>query len=554
MRGVPRRALGAPEAVLAILIGLCGCAPAPDETRINVVLLTVDTLRADRLGAYGHDGARTHHIDSLARDGVVFEQASTPVPRTTAAVASLFTARHPHEHGAVEVGERLSAEGGTTLAEVLRDAGWRTGGFSSNGVASALQGLDRGFDTFVGIRELRRRHAIRQNWRPARAGEKERAEAVTDEALRWLDAVDGPFFLWMLHLEPHFPYEPPPRFIDGARAQDFWLYQEARTWRPRLGTLYFNLNGRSAAALPRAAELYDGEVAAVDAQVGRLMEALSARDDATRTLVVLTSDHGESLGEHGYFFEHGAFAYQATLHVPLIFSGAGIPAGRRLDQPVSLLDVAPTVASLAGVGWPASSAGSGEDLSRLLFAAAAAPPSRLVFAESGSALRPQNPSRVLGGRRSGRAGGGREAFRYVRRGRFVAVRREGRLALYDAERDPGLQRDVAAEHRGEAEALGARLADVDLLATRWRSVRDARFKLISIPEVTGTRHVLFDLLEDPGETRDVAAEHPEVLARLRGPLDAWTQAALSDPRGRRAEGSAAAAETEERLRALGYVE
>jgi arylsulfatase A-like enzyme len=551
MTGLPRPAL-----FIGVLLGLASACDAPQpDPRTNVVLITIDTLRADRLGAYGHADARTPNIDMLAREGVVFEQASSPVPRTTAAVSSLFTSLHPHEHGAVEVGEELARDGAATLAEVLRDAGWATAGISSNGVASALQGLDRGFETFVGIRDLQARHRIRPNWRPAQAGEKERADAVTDEALDWLDGRRGPFFLWLLHLEPHFPYEPPPRFIDGERAQDFWLYRESRRWRPRLGTLYFNLNGRSADARPRASQLYDGEVAAVDAALGRLLDALDRRGDAARTLVVVTADHGESLGEHGYFFEHGAFPYEATLRIPLIFRGPGISQGRRISGPVSLLDVAPSVAALVGVDW---SDPSGVDLSARLRGSepglVAGADGRVVFGESGSALRPQNPRRNSGGRRSGRVAEGREPFRYLRDGRFVAVRTSGKVALYDAERDPGLRTDVSAEHPEEVGRLTARLEELDVLATRWRSARDGRFKLIRIPDPDGLRWVLFDLLADPGETRDVSAQHPDVVERLRQPLEAWTDAALSDPRGRRAEGTAAKAETVDRLRALGYVE
>jgi arylsulfatase A-like enzyme len=541
------RTAGALALALALCASACdGSQPAPDG-RANLVIVTVDTLRADRLGAYGYEAARTPHLDSLAAQGAVFENALTVIPRTSQAVASLFTGLHPHEHGAVEIGEP-PLDGPPTLAEELREAGWATAGISANGVASAQQGLDRGFDTFLGIDALRERHPLREHRMRSGGGRVERAEAVTAEALDWLASQEGPFFLWLLYLEPHFPYEPPPPHAGGRPAQDARYYAEGVRTRP--GVRYFDLDGRASQALDELSELYDGEVAFVDEQVGRLLGALRRRDDASRTLVVFVADHGESLGENGYFYEHGDFASHAELHIPLVFHWPGVvSAGLRVGAAASIVDVAPTACGLldapcrvAGVDW-----------SDTLRGGKAPPDGRLVFAESGSALLPQNPRRAIGGRRTGR-GSGKHPFRFVRSDDFVAVQRDGRVSLFDARRDAALTRDVSRRHPRRTAELSATLEDVDLLAGRWRAVSDGRFKLLRIPTLSGVRYELYDLAADPGEQTDLASRRPEVVERLRGPLDAWTEDVLASPTARASRGSTTPEEVEERLRALGYVE
>lgn len=545
-----------PTLLAALLGALGGCddGAGGQEGRPNLLLITVDTLRADRLGAYGDEDARTPHIDALARGGVLFESAHTPIPRTTQAVASIFTSLHPYEHGALEIGETLPQRA-VTLAERLWARGYATLGVSANGSASRLQGLDQGFDRFLDLRALQRRHELRRPGRPPRPGEVQKAEAVTHEALRWLEeGGEEPWFVWLLYLEPHFLYDPPPEWIGGRRAYRHWFYDAMSGFRPRLPSVYFDLGGRSSKARPDLEEFYDGEIAYIDHWVGRLLEALRRRGEAENTLVVFTSDHGESLGEHGYFYEHGAYVYEPTMRVPLILRGpAGVPEGRRIPEPVSLLDVVPTVASLLGLELEKEEL-SGRDLvPRLRGAPVEA--DRILFGESGSALHVQTPRRVVGGRRSGR-GRGREAFTYVRNGPWAAVRRgeDTPVALYQVEEDPALRRDRGEEEPERLEALRARLEEADLLAGRWRMALDGRFKLLRIPGWDGPSYELYDLARDPGEERNRIGEQPDRAARLREALDAWTRKALDRapvPTRRSREEDAT---VRQRLRSLGYIE
>jgi len=550
-----------PLLILLLLGAASGCgedlrppAEVAEGRPPNLLLVTVDTLRADRLGAYGWERARTPSLDALAREGTLFEAATTPLPRTSPALASLFTALPPHEHGLLEVGEKLPEEM-ETLAEVLSRAGYATAGISANGAASRLQGLGQGFDFFLDIGALSQRTRLRRAGHPARRGEVQRAQAVTSEALAWLGRQrDEPWFLWLLYMEPHYLYDPPPEHAGGLDGYRHWFYEAASGFHPRHATVRFDLGGHSSAAREDLSRLYDGEVAVVDQWVGRLLDGLRLRDDAARTLVVFTADHGESLGEHGYFFEHGAYVYQPTMRVPLVFHWPGVvPAGRRVASPASLLDVAPTALGLLGLR-DAAAAGAGRDLAPL-WRGERDGRDRIVFGESGSALLPQTPRRVLGGRRSAALRPGGEAFRSVRDGRWLALRRAGEpVALYDVEADPALERDLAAREPERAAALARRLEDADPLAGRWRMATDGRFKLIRVPTLEGAELELYDLRDDPDETRDLAAERPDVVRRLAPPLEAWAREAVSRARAPGARSSEGDEETLRRLRALGYVE
>ena len=562
-------------ALFGVLIALPGCgqegpvnpADRPDRPP-NVVLITVDTLRADRLGAYGYEKAHTPAIDALAADGVLFTDASTCIPRTTQAVASLFTSRYPHEHGVLEIGERLP-DTAWTLAEHLKRAGYRTAGISANFVAGRLQGLDQGFDTLVDMGDLRSRYPIREELRKSPPNAIGKAEAVTREALRWLGEVEGePYFLWLLYFDPHFRYDPPPPFWGRINPAQFSFYRELATFDPKHPTIYFNLNGRSEAALPGVSALYDGEVAYTDTMISRLVAELRRRPDWHDTLIIFTSDHGESLGEHGYYFEHGDLVYQATVRFPLIFhQPAGLPGGRRVDHPVSLLDIFPTVLALVGddADRPVL---SGIDLSPILDGKEL-DEERVVLAESGSALFAQNPRRALGGRL-----GTREVrrvlngpdgpvpvsfrqlpFRYARRNPWVIVARADAKEpeLYDAEADPSLRENLRSAHPQVTEELNRELDAIPVGAERWRMARKGPWKLIRIPELGRIRFELYNVDADPMEMRDLAGSQPTVEAELRRVLEEWV-GSIPPPRPSPPRSPRTVMEVEERLRALGYVE
>jgi arylsulfatase A-like enzyme/thioredoxin-like negative regulator of GroEL len=293
----------------------------------NLLVVTIDTLRADRVGAYGYARARTPAMDGLASQGVRFTQAFATAPITLTSHASLMTGRYPPGHGARHNGMRVSDES-LTLAETLGSAGFTTGAFVGAFPLDRRFGLAQGFSAF-GDRMPRGPQGRLQNERPGRS--------VTDEAVAWLTtARDQRFFLWVHLFEPHAPY--------GARG-------DARS----------------------PADRYDDEVAEADRQVGRLLEALGA--GRASTLVIVTADHGEAFGEHGEI-GHSIFVYDTTLQVPLIVAGPDL-APRVVDAPVSLVDIAPTAVRRLAAG---TIDGDGIDLSPAL--AGGAVTARALYAES----------------------------------------------------------------------------------------------------------------------------------------------------------------------------
>jgi choline-sulfatase len=292
-----------------VVLLCCACAgcggareakPAPAASARHLVLITIDTLRADHLGAYGYQAARTPAADGLARAGARFTHAYAAAPITLPSHASLMTGLYPAGHGARHNGIRITLET-PTLADTLARAGFATGGFVAAFPLDRRFGLIKGFQTY-GDRMGPESGGRAANERPGRV--------VVDEALAWLSAHrSGRFFLWVHLFEPHAPYGNP----DDRRP-----------------------------ALAR----YDDEIAEADAQTARVLDALGT--DRASTLVVLAGDHGEAFGEHDEI-GHSLFVYDTTLRVPLLLSGPGVPAGRTIDDQVGLVDVAPTVLRLLGV-------------------------------------------------------------------------------------------------------------------------------------------------------------------------------------------------------------
>lgn len=302
--------------------------PAP-----NLVLVTVDTLRADHLGAYGYFRPTSPGIDRLARQGVLFLHAESVQSATWPALTSLHTAQYPGAHGVIWNGWHLR-EGVTTLAGLLRAKGYDTSAFLTNMTGTRHPGFSRLF--------------------LARGGHQaEMDRRATDAAIEHLRRVsDRRFFLWLHLLSPHADYDPPPP-------------HDVAFTRPGASTLsgtiaqLADLRARgtrlSDTDVAHVVALYDGEIAYADAQVDRLLSELRERGLEGSTLVVLTADHGEDLHEHNRYFFHSPSMYSSSLHVPLILSWPGVlPAGARTDHPASLVDVAPTVLSLLGLPPPSS--------------------------------------------------------------------------------------------------------------------------------------------------------------------------------------------------------
>jgi arylsulfatase A-like enzyme len=449
---VPRKLFCAAPGLWAIAflgltaVGGCGSAPSP---RPDLVLVVIDTLRADHLGSYGYGRDTSPNIDRLAKRGLVFTNALAASSWTKPSVASLFTSRHPSEHGAVSFGRDLSSEL-PTLAEKLREAGYRTLGVSGNFVHVAERtGFARGFDAFEAL--------VLQIDQPGEDmllamsgedGEPDYLRAPTGrevnrrvrELLPPRDAA--PVFLYVHYMEPHPGYAPPEpqrsAFVTDAAAH-------ARG-QPATATYLSGLAANAAdldsAERQRLIDLYDAEIAAVDAAVGELVGVLSARGTLGNTVVALTSDHGEEFGEHGGWF-HGLTLNRECLRVPIVLHDARRPRpGVRREEPVDLLDLPTTLLRLAGVTPPPSM--RGRDL-----LAGNLPPRDLVAELHGDPVfedhvRPRVQRLAL-----------------TRWPWKVIVGVDGARSLYRLDRDPDELRPLSAQSGEVPEGLLAALSDLE---------------------------------------------------------------------------------------------
>jgi arylsulfatase len=324
-------------------LALLACSRDHPRPR-HVVLVTIDTLRADRLGLYGYRRPTSPFIDSLAADSTVFERAVPTSPSTAPSVASLLTGVHRASHGVRANGETLP-EQAETVAEILKAHGFHTVARIANVMLDTPHGFAQGFDDFALPATLERTP-------PANFG----GAPLVGETLRLLDGLGNePFFLWLHFYDPHGPYYPPASYRAAFRAGDYrWPDEPAElpiaTDRNALFRIpqYQVVEGARAPAAYRAR--YDAEVRYADDHVRGVVEKLRARGLWDDTLFILTADHGEGLGEHGYYFQHGWFTYDDCVHVPLVMRARGrLAGGRRVAQTVSLIDVAPTILELLGL-------------------------------------------------------------------------------------------------------------------------------------------------------------------------------------------------------------
>jgi arylsulfatase A-like enzyme len=501
-------------------VSSCGGTDHPPPP--DLVVVSVDTLRADHLGAYGHAAARTPNIDGLAAAGRRYTQATTPMPRTTPAIATLLTGLWPLNHGSREVQAPMREL--PTLASVLAGEGYATVGVSATRVLSEEQRIEQGFRSFL--------------------AERLNAGALTDEALARAreQGPQAPLLLWVHYFDPHFPYAPWPEFeIQPAAPVCRQLMVDLlKDGKLTYAQILSDRDGVSSRALEDCRELYDAEIAFTDLHVGRLLAELAAVRGGKPPVVVFTADHGENFGEGGLYYDHGPNLHDAALIVPLILAGPGVPAG--VDEGVAgLEDLMPTLLGLAGIPrerWPemdgrdllsGSDDGSGTD--------------DVAFAESGTALYPRYTRSVFSGRRDG--------THCLHDSRFSTCREVGESPrLYDHLADPDFTVDLGKERPETLAAFESAWRSWVPEEVRQRSARASRFKLVEYPRLEGGyRSVLYDLRRDPAERRDVAAGHPDELDRLQKLLDAWTADIVAwTARPDRT------AEELETLRSLGYVE
>ncbi len=503
-QGSGLRAQGFTARGLTMLLALCplpsvlslACARAPQSSVArarNVVLITIDTLRADHVGAYGWGRAQTSTLDGLAKRGALFEQAYTAAPITLPSHATLLTGRYPPGHGARDNGLRVSPTV-PTLATELHAKGFATAAFVAAFPLDHQFGLNRGFDVY-GDRLPRGADGRLANERPAadvvndaiawlrqnsEPGTENSAPATTN-AERRTSNVTRPFFLWVHLFEPHAPYGDPS------------------SARPAL-------------------DRYDDEIATADREIGRLIAALGPA--AANTLVVAAGDHGEAFGEHGEY-AHSIFVYDTTLRVPLLMSGPGIPAGTRVADAVTLADVAPTV--MRALGLPMIEV-DGIDLSPA-FSRTPLPP-RELYAESFAPL----------------VEFGWAPLRAVRSGAWKLIA-SPKPELFGVAADRGEQANVYASQPDVARRLESRVNrySTDALNGNGSPINDEaaqRLRALGYSSSTNNSQSPVSNRPDPKDRQELAARVAQVTSgELSGPalLAALEGIVRDDPRNGQAQ-------------------
>jgi arylsulfatase A-like enzyme/Tfp pilus assembly protein PilF len=374
-----------------------------DRTSLNLVVITLDTTRADRLGPYGYQNAGTPNLDALAQEGVLFEHASTSAPITLPAHSSLFTGRFPPQHGVRDNGGYFLNDKEQTLAETLKARGYATAGFIAAYVLDSKWGIAQGFDTYFDDFDLSK-YKVFSMGAIQRPGNE-----VVDHALPWIDQHrSAPFFAWVHLYDAHAPYSPPEPF---------------RSRYPN--------------------EPYQGEIAFADSQIGRIVQHLRELDVLDRTIIVVIGDHGESLNDHGEE-GHGFFVYESVVHVPLIVRAPfSAMHNRRVADSVRSVDVMPTVLDLLGVPKPDGVVIDGQSVTPLM--TGARPDMGLeAYAE---AVYPLHHF-------------GWSDLRALRQGRYKVIAAP-RPELYDLQDDPREEHNVYAARKALGDRMIGRLGEME---------------------------------------------------------------------------------------------
>lgn len=319
----------------------------------NIVLLTLDAVRADHLSSYGYDRETTPFLDGLAAENARFAATYSASSHTREAVPSILTGRYPDE--AVDDRFRRSAD---TIAERLRRSGFETAGFHSNPFVSRAYGFDQGFDTFYDDLHLGSNRLLALAQRALdklRNRHYSRATEINERSLDWLDSLEGdrPFFLWNHYMDPHGPYEAPAEYQRRFHGEAIPNREAQKLYHRAID----DPESITGAERDRLVDLYDAEIAYTDDRLASLFEALDDRGLLEESLVVITADHGDAFGERGYY-EHPRYLHDELVHVPLLLLGPDVTAGT-VDVPTSTLDVVTTV--LAALGEPGPGL-PGEDL------------------------------------------------------------------------------------------------------------------------------------------------------------------------------------------------
>jgi choline-sulfatase len=447
MRAAPALRAVAALAVLASLASAAGCDKlrgAVSAQKPNVLLVTLDTTRADHTSAYGYPRPTTPRLEGLLPTSVKLETAYAPTATTLPSHASMFTALHPRSHGVLKNGQKL-AEGIPTLAGALAGAGYRTAGFVSSYVLDARFGPQQGFATWDDDFGERPCKMLGKRWEGRNLDESfcRRGAETRDRAIAWLEGngylgtppagapasgdAEGerkPFFLFVHFFDPHDPYVPEP---------------EHAALFPPLGEKPDHI------AQQRAA--YDGELHYTDAQLGALLDRLAAAGILDDTLVLVTADHGEGLGDHGWM-NHGLYIYDEAVRVPWIVRWPGhLPGGRVIAEPVELVDMPSTVLDLVGIP-DERLRGEGRSLADALRGKGKLDADRPVYLQR----------RLYEGKVRGdvEAHGEKIGIR-VGRWKYIEAKEEATRELYDLATDPGELANLVEQHPGDASRLAASL-------------------------------------------------------------------------------------------------
>lgn len=392
-----------PRSVVTAGVDLGTLPRGVDRAALNVVVITLDTTRADRLGPYGRQNAGTPSLDALAADGVVFDHATTSAPITLPAHSSIFTGRFPPQHGVRDNGGYFLNDKEQTLAETLKARGYATAGFIAAYVLDSKWGIAQGFDTYFDDFDLSK-YKVFSMGAIQRPGNE-----VVDHALPWIDAHRAkPFFAWVHLYDAHAPYDPPEPF---------------RSRYP--------------------GDAYQGEISFADAQVGRVVQFLRDRDLYDRTVIVVLGDHGESLNDHGEE-GHGFFVYESVVHVPMVVRAPySSMKNRHVTDSVRSIDVMPTILGLLGVSAPEGSRMDGVSVTPLM--TGARPDMGLeAYAE---AVYPLHHF-------------GWSDLRALRQGRYKLIAAP-RPELYDLQDDPAESANIFAARKALGDRMLARLAEME---------------------------------------------------------------------------------------------
>ncbi|MFH1681323.1 MAG: sulfatase [Candidatus Eisenbacteria bacterium] len=396
---------------------------AGDSSPPNLLLITLDTVRADRLPSYGYRQSRTPNLDRLAREGVVFRRAVAQSSLTPVSHASILTGVYPIRHAVRTFGQSRVVSQIPLLSEILQRQGWLTGAIIASGALDARFGLSRGFDVYHLVRAPRKYPFMRafRGLLPqvlSRAGLVKdrslyrRCREITDDGLRWLDKYGSrPFFLWVHYFDAHDPYLPEVASRRPGR-------HPGTRWSDRF-KMWF---------------AYDSEIVGVDEQIGRLLDALSAKNSLDHTVVVAVSDHGEGLGDHSYL-GHTRRLYQEQVHIPMIVRyPERLPPGSEVDSQVLSVDILPSLLELFEIEPPPLLDGR----SFLPLIGTGRAPDRVAFSET---LQPSDSTAKL---------------LAVSDGRYKLIRSlSGETAsVFDLQEDPGERHDIAAERPDLAVRLG----------------------------------------------------------------------------------------------------